>query len=472
MEILIGLISAVLLMVFIVQIGKARELASVVRNDPNEEHEINKTQAALGVIFMVAFLVLCIGSFIYYAPYIFGWGVNIAASEHGPVIDGLFNTTLLITSIVFFLTQFALFWFAWKYRGRKNHKAIYWSHNETLEMVWMIIPAVAMTFLVVGGLSAWNEVMTDVKEGDDYMEIEATGYQFAWILRYPGRDGQLGERDFRKIDGANKLGQVWSDVKNIDDFESPTIYLPVGKKVRVRITSRDVLHNFYLPHFRVKMDAVPGMPTYFIFTPTVTTDSMRTRLSLDKEWQVKDKVDTTKWRYETFDYVLACAELCGKRHYNMRMPVKVVTQEEYDLWLNSQEKNSTYLSVVKGTKNDPFADTTALANPVVNFTKILAEKEKINEIVKTTQDAIKAARDAKNVDLQTQLSATLVNLKGLQRKATFELSLTSMQDLARQAAIAAEQTATNTPAVVTDSTAVDSTKVDSTAKDSTAKITQ
>jgi cytochrome c oxidase subunit 2 len=468
MEILIGLISAALLMVFIVQIGKARELASIVRNDPNEEHEINKTQGALGVIFMAAFLILCVGSFIYYAPYILGWGVNIAASEHGPVIDGLFNTTLFITSIVFFITQFALFWFAWKYRGRKNHRAVYWAHNQTLEMVWMIIPAVAMTFLVVGGLAAWNEVMTDVKEGDDYMEIEATGFQFAWAIRYPGRDGQLGERDFRKISSTNKLGQVWSDAKNIDDFESSTIYLPVGKKVRVRITSRDVLHNFYLPHFRVKMDAVPGMPTYFIFTPTVTTDSMRTRLSLDSDWQVKDKTDTTKWRYEKFDYVLACSELCGKRHYNMRMPVKIVTQEEYDLWLNSQEKNSTYLSLVKGSADDPFADTTALANPVVTFLQILAEKEKINEIVKVTQEAFKAARDAKNADLQAQISATLVTLKTVQNKATFELNLTAMQDLARQAAIAAEKTVSNTTPVDTP-TVLDSVTVDSTAKDTSVK---
>jgi cytochrome c oxidase subunit 2 len=465
MEILIGFITALLLTVFVVQIGKARELASVVRNDPNEEFEINKMQGALGVIFMVLFLLICIGSFIYYVPYMLGWGVNIAASEHGPKIDGLFNLTLLITSIVFFLTQFALFWFAWKYRGRPKHKAIYWAHNETLEMVWMIIPAVAMTFLVVGGLTAWNEVMTDVKEGDDYMEIEATGYQFAWAVRYPGRDGKLGERDFRKIDGTNALGQVWSDEKNIDDFMAgSTIYLPVGKKVRVRITSRDVLHNFYLPHFRVKMDAVPGMPTYFVFTPTVTTDSMRLRLSQDPEWNMPDKKDPTKKRYETFNYVLACAELCGKQHYNMQKEVKIVTQEEYNDWINEQEKNASYLSLVRGKAGvDPF-----FATPSLLFEQILVEKDKINVLVTEVSDALKAAKKDKQADKVATLTPALAALKAIQTKALFEQTVAGMQGLVREADIAAQQVRTapttevktdSIPVVPADSLTKDSSKV-------------
>lgn len=466
MEILIGFITALLLTVFVVQIGKARELASVVRNDPNEEFEINKTQGALGVIFMVLFLLICIGSFIYYVPYLLGWGVNIAASEHGPKIDGLFNLTLLITSIVFFLTQFALFWFAWKYRGRPKHKAIYWAHNETLEMVWMIIPAVAMTFLVVGGLTAWNEVMTDVKEGDDYMEIEATGYQFNWAIRYPGRDGKLGERDFRKIDGTNALGQVWSDEKNIDDFMAgATIYLPVGKKVRVRITSRDVLHNFYLPHFRVKMDAVPGMPTYFVFTPTVTTDSMRLRLSQDPEWNMPDKKDPTKKRYETFNYVLACAELCGKQHYNMQKEVKIVTQEEYNDWINEQEKNASYLSLVRGKAGvDPF-----FATPSLLFEQILVEKDKINVLVTEVSDALKAAKKDKQADKVATLTPALAALKTIQTKALFEQTVAGMQGLVREADIAAQQVRTApTTDIKTDSTNV--VPADSLTKDSSKVI--
>ena len=105
--------------------------------------------------------------------------------------------------------------------------------------------------------------MPDVDPNEDFTEIEATGYQFAWDIRYPGADGVLGTKDYRLIGGANNLGQDWLDEKNLDDFQPAELYFVKGQKVRVRITAKDVLHNFYLPHFRVKMDAVPGLPTLF-----------------------------------------------------------------------------------------------------------------------------------------------------------------------------------------------------------------
>jgi len=196
--------------------------------------------------------------------------------------------------------------------------------------------------------------MADVVEGEDYIEIEATGFQFGWEIRYPGPDGLLGTKDFRLITATNSLGQDWEDVKNLDDFKADEIVLPVGKKVRVRITSKDVLHNFYLPHFRVKMDAVPGMPTYFVFTPTKTTEEYRASLSSYKEYQFpSDPADPNGPQFwETFNYELACAELCGSGHYSMRRLVRIVTDEEYKDWLAKQ--NSFYLSSVRNTANDPW----------------------------------------------------------------------------------------------------------------------
>lgn len=366
LEIIIGAVCAVLLTVFIVQIGKARELASVVRGDKQEEFEVNRMQAALGMVFVVAFLFICIWSFIRYTPTSLGWGPNIATSAHGGDIDYMFNITLFFTSIVFFVTQYLLFYYSWKYRGRKGHKAIYWAHNEKLEMVWMIIPAVVMTFLVVGGLNSWNMIMADVSDdeklGEDYMEIEAKGFQFAWLLRYPGRDAQLGQTDFTKIvQGSNDMGQIWSDVRNVDDFAPDNIILPVDKKVRVRITARDVLHNFYIRDMRVKMDAIPGMPTYFVFTPTVTTDSIRSRYSKYPEWQVKDENDVP--RYQKYDYELACAELCGRSHFNMKKLVKVLTQDKYEDWLDEQE-GSYEITVSRDSASGKFelVDVTGVAN--------------------------------------------------------------------------------------------------------------
>jgi cytochrome c oxidase subunit 2 len=150
------------------------------------------------------------------------------------------------------------------------------------------------------------------------------------------------------------LGQDWNDERNLDDFNSDELVVPKGKKIRVRITARDVLHNFYLPHFRVKMDAVPGIPTYFIFTPIKTTEEYRQELRKYPEYNVpsdpNDPNSPPKW--QTFNYELACAELCGKGHYSMRRLVKVVTPEEFEKWYAAQK--SFYSTSVKGTDEDPF----------------------------------------------------------------------------------------------------------------------
>ena len=225
-----------------------------------------------------------------------------------------------------------------------------------LEVVWSVIPALVMTYLVVQGLIAWNDVMADVGPDEEVIEIEATGYQFAWALRYPGNDGVLGSKDYLKITGANPLGQIWEDEKNLDDIHADEVVLPVNKKVRVRINSRDVLHNFYLPHFRVKMDAVPGIPTYFVFTPTTTTEEYREQLSHYPEYQIPADPDDPDGpeMWEAFDYELACAELCGASHYSMRRVVRIVSEGEYQDWLAGQ--NSYYMNAIRNSDEDPYKD--------------------------------------------------------------------------------------------------------------------
>jgi len=311
--------------------------------------------AVLCVIFVVGFLIYCVWSAWAYKDVMLGYGPHESASEHGGSLDHLFNVTLFFTGIVFVITQWVLFWFSYKYKEDKNRKAMFFAHSTKLEIIWTAVPALVMTYLVVQGLVAWNTIMPDVDPEEDYMEIEATGYQFAWDLRYPGPDGKLGERDYKQINPANNtLGQVWSDPKNIDDFLPTELVLPKGKKVRVRITAKDVLHNFYLPHFRVKMDAIPGLPTYFIFTPIKTTEEYREELKKYPEWQVpEDPADPeSPARWEAFEYELACAELCGTGHYSMRRIVKIVEPEEYEAWAASQ--TSFYLSNIRNTDEDPF----------------------------------------------------------------------------------------------------------------------
>jgi cytochrome c oxidase subunit 2 len=358
MTALLILICVVLVTIVVIQIGKVTELASSIRGEDDSQYDSNRWNGMLSVAFMVVFLVGCVVSAVYFKNYMLGYGPHLSASEHGSRIDFLFSLTLFFTGIVFVLTHIALFWFAWKYRGRRGRKADFISHNDKLELVWTIIPAVVMTLLVVGGLDAWNDIMYDVDPNEEYIEIEATGVQFNWLLRYPGPDGQLGTRDYRLTSGLNPIGQDWTDAKNHDDLHPSEIVLPVGKKVRVRIIARDVLHNFYLPHFRVKMDAVPGIPTYFVFTPTKTTEEYRQELSKYPEYQVPyDPADPSgpqKW--EAFNYELACAELCGSGHFSMRRLVKIVSEEEYNDWLAQQ--SSYYYSNIRNTADDPLKGQT------------------------------------------------------------------------------------------------------------------
>ncbi len=341
-----------LLLLIIVQIARVRDLAKQLRGKEEVEATAVASTGKGLLLFMVALLVITTVSAYYYKNWILGFGPQGSASAHGESIDTMMKWTLAITYIAYLATNFALFYYAYKFRTRKGHKAVYISHNNTVELVWTGIPAIVMTFLVVGGLDAWNDIMSDVGADDNYMEIEATGYQFAWQMRYPGPDGLLGRKDFRLIDGSNPLGLDWTDPKTHDDILVNDVTLPVDQKVRVRITAKDVLHDFYLPQFRVKMDAVPGLPTYFIFTPTKTTKEWRKGLAEYPEYQTIDPEDEEgRQLWETRNFELACAELCGKGHYSMARRVDIMEQEDFDTWYSQQK--SFYLENIKGTEDDP-----------------------------------------------------------------------------------------------------------------------
>jgi cytochrome c oxidase subunit II len=356
MTVLLGLLIVILLSVVVVQIGKVSELAAKIRGEEEVQDAINNRQGVLSLIFMVVFLGAVTISGIHYSNWYLGFGPHASASSHGGAIDSLFKMTLFFTGIVFVITHILLFVFAFRFRGNRKKKATFVPHDNTLEIVWTIAPAIVMAYLVISGLDTWNEVMADIRPDEDYMEIEAVGEQFGWTIRYPGEDNQLGERSYKLISGDNPIGQNWKDVKNHDDFQANEIVLPVGKRIRVRITSKDVLHNFYLPHFRVKMDAVPGMPTYFVFTPIKTTEEYRNELSNYKEYQQPaDPADPNgEQLWQRFDYELACAELCGKGHFSMKKIVKIVSEDEYKAWAEAQ--NAYYKSQIRGTDSDPNKD--------------------------------------------------------------------------------------------------------------------
>lgn len=242
-----------------------------------------------------------------------------AASTHGVKIDEMFTVTTVLTMIVFFVTQILLFGFLFQYRHSDKRRAHFLPHNNTIEKVWTIAPAIVLTILVVFGFFTWQKIMNSENLKGD-INIDVTGHQFAWELRYPGKDGVLGPKDFRLVTGANNLGVNFKKKSSFDDLKVDTMYLPVNKSIRLNILAQDVIHSVYMPHFRVQLNAVPGLPTFFKFTPTITTAEMRTKLDDPK-----------------FEYTLYCNKICGGSHYNMQKVVRVVTEAEYQSWLSRQK---------------------------------------------------------------------------------------------------------------------------------------
>jgi len=245
-----------------------------------------------------------------------------AASLHGVKIDEMFSVTTWITMFVFFVTQILLFTFLFQYKHSSKRRAYFLPHNNTIEKIWTIIPAIVLTVLVVFGFFTWQQITdsTDAKGERPSLNIDVTGHQFAWELRYPGKDLTLGKTDYKLVTGTNVLGIDYSDRNSWDDVRADTLVLPVNRSIRLNIHAQDVIHSVYMPHFRVQLNAVPGLPTFFKFTPTITTAEMRQRLN-----------------DPNFEYLLYCNKICGGGHYNMQKVVRVVTEAEYQDWISKQK---------------------------------------------------------------------------------------------------------------------------------------
>ncbi len=251
------------------------------------------------------------------------------ASEHGVRTDSLFWFTMAIITTALILVHIVLFFSPILFRFRENRKALWFPHNNTMELIWTVVPAIFLTGLVIYGWLIWSDVTAPAP--DERVEVEIMGKQFNWQVRYGGKDGKIGQYNFRKIDATNSMGMDFeADPANMDDFTPREIRIPKGKPVLLKIRARDVLHSVFLPHFRVKMDAVPGMPTSFWFTPTKTTEEVR------KETGNPD-----------FNYELACTEICGGGHFAMKMTVIVEEPNDYEKWYTEQtswaQNNADYM---------------------------------------------------------------------------------------------------------------------------------
>ncbi len=371
----------------VAQLTRVYELTRRLSGKREEEHseKDNRLNGNLFLLFMVLFYAFFIWLMIDYGQEVL---IHHPASEHGVSIDNLMIFNFVIILFVFFATQTLLFWFSYKYFGKEGRQALFYPHNDRLELLWTIVPSIFLAVIIIYGLTTWNKVMDEPSE--DALHVGVYGKQFDWRIRYPGEDGKLGPTNYLLITTSNPLGiitkesiekkldskedkidtakarlernrNIMPDWK-IDKFEEriaklkrdtgrirnlkgkdldykagyddkvvkDTFYLPKNREVNLNIRSRDVIHSAYMPHFRAQMNAVPGITTNFKFTPTITTDSMRT---------IKEDPE--------FNYQLICNKICGVSHYKMQMPMKVGDKESFRKWLDGKDNFAQAIGIEK-----------------------------------------------------------------------------------------------------------------------------
>lgn len=382
------IISIVLAVLAIVQLVRVFESTARLQGgtSPLPTDSENNYQAKMMLVFMFAY-------FSFFAWLYARYGDKLlpeSASEHGVGLDTLLGFNFAIIILVMVLTHIFLFYFAYKYVYNKDRKALYFTHSSKLEMVWTVIPAIFLAVIVIYGLSAWID-MTIKDAPKDSISIELYPKQFDWTARYAGSDSTLGASNYNMISSSNPLGVITNgsltmtlaemnaevasleeelaavpkggirdeeitdliakrkrQIAKIESFQGleavalaggdddilvkNEFYLPVGREVNFQFRSRDVIHSAYMPHFRAQMNCVPGMTTQFHFKPTITTDEMREKTQNDE-----------------FDYILLCNKICGAAHYNMKMTIKVVSEEDYYKWLAEQKTFAQSITLEEAT---------------------------------------------------------------------------------------------------------------------------
>ena len=315
LNLFIGIALLLLIIIVLNQLTKLSDtLSGFSRNQEGvEEYRANLYSTLFLVVGVVGIVLLVLSYFDAADRFL-----PVAASELGRDWTKFFRIYSVPIVVVFFITHFLLFFFAWKYRYKPGRKVFYFPESDKLEIIWTTVPLVTVVVLGVVVLGKWIKATSAPSE--DALHIKVTGMQFKWFIGYPGADNEFGSRDIIQYGSIqNLLGLDPKDEKGYDDLYAEEIVIPVNKEIAFDLNALDVIHDFYLPHFRVKMDAIPGVPTRLKITPDRTTAEMR-EITGNPE----------------FNYELACAELCGTGHWNMKKVVRVVSENEYKDWLSEQ----------------------------------------------------------------------------------------------------------------------------------------
>jgi cytochrome c oxidase subunit 2 len=274
----------------------------------------------------IVILLIALGSiaFHFWSPW---WWTPIASNWQG--MDDTILLTFWITGFVFVAICAFVAYCVWKYRYQKNRIAEYKPEDKKLETRLILITTLGVIALLAPGLLVWNNY---ISVPDNAYKVEVVAYQWGWKFRLPGKDGVLGKTDIKLINDENPFGLNLEDSYGKDDLlvDEGELHLLLDRPVKFELRAIDVLHNFYVPQFRGKMDMVPGMITYYWITPT--------RIG---------------------EFEILCAEYCGTGHYAMRGLVIVDKEKEYNKWEAKQitfdkklakNKNNKDLQLAKNTK--------------------------------------------------------------------------------------------------------------------------
>jgi cytochrome c oxidase subunit 2 len=269
------------------------------------------------MLIAIAVVVLVLGSVLFH--FLSPWYLTELASNWS-AIDDTITITFWVTGFVFVAVNLFMAYCIIRYRYNKDRRSEYEPENSKLEWWLTGITTVGVAAMLAPGLFVWNDF---VNVPEDAQDVEAVGQQWHWTYRFPGADGQLGTVDSRYVSDDNPFGMDPDDPRGQDDIlvDSPEVHLPVDQPVRMLLRSKDVLHNFTVAQFRVKMDLVPGLVSHMWFTPT-----------------------------RTGEFEVLCEELCGIGHFAMRGMVVVDEQEDFDAWLDAQP---TYAELAATPPGDP-----------------------------------------------------------------------------------------------------------------------
>lgn len=265
---------------------------------------------------------------------VFGMGSALAEAGRGSLywappnvtvggrqIDVILNFIFWLTAIVFILTQAVFIYYLIRYRRRPGMKAHYSHGNNVLEIIWTTIPVMIFLGLGIYSNRVWSDLHRDPPP--DAIQVNISSFQFGWEVRYGGADNQLGKTVVEKISKESRFGVAADDVAGKDDFISSELVIPYGKPVHVLLNSRDVIHSFYVPSFRLYQDAVPGRTISWV-------------------WFEVERPG---------NFELACSQLCGIGHYNMKAPIRVVSPEEYTKWFEGKVKSAAAQAAVSEEKS-------------------------------------------------------------------------------------------------------------------------